>query len=172
MHYKTVPPARARAPLPAAIAPIKQEVARMTTNPEISETPDLSALASENLEHRLEKLIRCYVQRRSQDLTHAVVRHLEALCLHPDYDGDLAQRCAYRRLVQHWRWLSQDLRRAAGTRGPSWTCCCTHSRGPGTMRPGCPRCCRPRTAPHQSAQALGYLPQVPLPGDRNLPGGC
>jgi hypothetical protein len=85
----------------------------MTTNPEISETPDLSALASETLEHRVGKLIRRYVQRRSQNLARAVVRHLEALCLHPDYAGDPAQRCAYRRLAQHWRWLSQDFSRTA-----------------------------------------------------------
>jgi len=79
------------------------------------ETPahtDLRALASQTLEHRLGELIRRYVQQRSQERARAVVRHLEALCLHPDYDGDPAQRCAYRRLAQHWRWLSQDLSRA------------------------------------------------------------
>jgi hypothetical protein len=85
----------------------------MTTYVQIPETRDLSALASATLEHRLGKLIRLYVRRRSQHLARAVVRHLDALCLHPDYDGDPAQRCAYRRLAQHWRWLSQDLGQVA-----------------------------------------------------------
>jgi hypothetical protein len=85
----------------------------MTTNPEIPQTPDLSTLATKTLEHRLGKLIRCYAQRRSQNQARAVVRHLEALCLHPDYDGDPTHRCAYLRLAQHWRWLSQDLSRTA-----------------------------------------------------------
>jgi hypothetical protein len=85
----------------------------MTDQLEIPETSDLGALASETLEHRLGTLIRRYVQRRSGELASAVVRHLEALYLHPDYDGDPAQRCAYRRLAQHWRWLSQDLSRVA-----------------------------------------------------------
>jgi hypothetical protein len=85
----------------------------MTTHVEIPATRDPSALASATLERRLGKLIRRYVRRRSQHLARALVRHLEALCLHPDYDGDPVQRCAYRRLTQHWRWLSEDLDRAA-----------------------------------------------------------
>lgn len=83
----------------------------MTTDTSSSIEPELYALASQTLEHRLAGLIRRYVQRRSQGLAQAVVRHLDALCLHPDYDGDPAQRCAYRRLVRHWRWLAQDLER-------------------------------------------------------------
>jgi hypothetical protein len=85
----------------------------MTTELEIAEPRDLVSLASETLEQRLAKLIRRYVRRRSKDLADAVVQHLEALCLHPDYDGDADQRCAYRRLAKHWRWLSQDLGRVA-----------------------------------------------------------
>lgn len=85
----------------------------MTTELEITEPRDLTSLASETLEQCLGRLIRRYVQRRSKDLADAVVRHLDALCLHPDYDGDPDQRCVYRRLAKHWRWLSQDLGRVA-----------------------------------------------------------
>jgi hypothetical protein len=81
----------------------------LTTLAQLDPYPDLSALASQTLEHRLAGLIRRYVRRRSRGLARAVVRHLEALCQHPDYDGDPAQRCAYRRLVRHSRWLAQDL---------------------------------------------------------------
>jgi hypothetical protein len=84
----------------------------MTIDIESPTHNELRTLASRTLEHRLGELIRRYVEQRSQELARAVVRHLEALCLHPDYDGDPAQRCAYRRLAQHWRWLSQDLGRA------------------------------------------------------------
>jgi hypothetical protein len=84
----------------------------MTIDIESPTHNELRTLASRTLEHRLGELIRRYVEQRSQELARAVVRHLEALCLHPDYDGDPAQRCAYRRLAQHWRWLSQDLSRA------------------------------------------------------------
>ena len=89
----------------------------MTAELETTEPRDLSTLASETLEQRLGNLIWRYVRRRSQHLARAVVRHLEALCLHPDYDGDPDQRCAYRRLAQHWRWLSQDLGRVAADYG-------------------------------------------------------
>lgn len=81
----------------------------MTDDFEPFADPALSTIPSGDLEHRLGDLIRRYVHQRSQELAQSVVRHLDALCLHPDYDGDSAQRCAYRRLARHWRWLSQEL---------------------------------------------------------------
>ena len=74
---------------------------------------DLEGLASQAIKDRLGDLIRRYVRARSGNLARAVVRHLEALCQHSDLDDDPTQRCAYRRLAQHWRWLSQDFSRTA-----------------------------------------------------------
>lgn len=85
----------------------------MSTNSDSPADCVPDGLASQAIEERLGDLIRRYVQQRSWGLARAVVRHLEALCLHPDYDGDPIQRCAYRRLAQHWRWLSRDLNPSA-----------------------------------------------------------
>lgn len=74
---------------------------------------NLDGLSSQALKDHLAALIRSYVRQRSRDLADAVVRYLEALWQHPDYDGDPVQRCAYHRLAKHWRWLSQDLSRTA-----------------------------------------------------------
>jgi len=90
----------------------------MTGNRDIRAASDLNVLASEILEDGLGRLIRRHVQRPSQNLASAVVRRLEALYLHPDDDGNAAQRCAYRRLAHHWRCLSQDLRPATEARRP------------------------------------------------------
>jgi hypothetical protein len=86
----------------------------MTDDLDTFANPVLGATPSRDLEHRLGDLIRRYVHRRSQDVAQSVVSHLEALCLHPDYDGDAAQRCAYRQLARHWRWLSQELGAGGG----------------------------------------------------------
>jgi len=89
----------------------------MTDDFDTLAVPVLCAIPSQDLEHRVGDLIRRYVYQRSQDLAQSVVSHLEALCLHPDYDGDAAQRCAYRRLARHWRWLSQELGSGSGGLG-------------------------------------------------------
>lgn len=67
--------------------------------------PDLSRLAPGTLEVRLGDLIRRYVRGRSAELAQSVVRHIEALYLHPEL-RDPALFCAYRRLATHWRWLA------------------------------------------------------------------
>jgi hypothetical protein len=66
---------------------------------------DLTLIAPQTLERRLSALIREYVRARSASLAQSVVRHIEALCLHPDND-DPALFCAYQRLAVHWRWLA------------------------------------------------------------------
>ena len=60
----------------------------MTCNFELPADRVLGGLASRAIEERLGDLVRRYVQQRSWGLARAVVRHMEALCLHPDYDGD------------------------------------------------------------------------------------
>ena len=66
---------------------------------------DLSLLAPEALEGRLGDLIRRYVRARSAELAQSVVRHVEALCCHPEL-RDPALFCVYRQLATHWRWLA------------------------------------------------------------------
>lgn len=69
---------------------------------------DLLQLETAVLEQRLGALISRYVHDRSASLAAAILRHIEALCQHGDYDGDPRQRCVYRRLACHWRWLAQS----------------------------------------------------------------
>ena len=68
---------------------------------------ELSLLAPEALEGRLGDLIRRYVGSRSAELAQSVVRHVEALCCHPEL-RDPALFCAYRQLATHWRWLADQ----------------------------------------------------------------
>lgn len=69
---------------------------------------ELLQLESTVLEQRLGALISRYVTDRSASLAAAILRHIETLCQHGDYDGDPRQRCVYRRLACHWRWLAQS----------------------------------------------------------------
>ena len=72
----------------------------------------------EVIEARLGRLMRRYLLRRSAATARRVVRHLEALCLHPDALDRPERRCTYRRLAGQWRWLArQD--GAAGTPAPA-----------------------------------------------------
>jgi len=75
--------------------------------PDLADAPasDLTLIEPPTLERRLSALIREYVRARSASLAQSVVRHIEALCLHPDND-DPALVCAYQRLAVHWRWLA------------------------------------------------------------------
>ncbi|MCB1926201.1 MAG: ATP dependent RNA helicase [Gammaproteobacteria bacterium] len=62
-------------------------------------TPDL-------IRNRVALLIRHYLSTRSPAIAASVVRHIEQLCDHPEFDGDSEERCMYLRLRRHWRWLS------------------------------------------------------------------
>lgn len=60
------------------------------------------------IERHVGRLIREYVRSQSPDIAHSVLRHIEALCLHPGFEGGSRERCAYLRLRAHWRWIADD----------------------------------------------------------------
>jgi hypothetical protein len=67
----------------------------------------LAELPPDAIEQRLGDLIRHYVRERSPTIAQTIVDHIEALCAHPDFEGDSTERCAYLRLKAHWRWLTE-----------------------------------------------------------------
>lgn len=67
---------------------------------------DLARLDPPILERRLGDLIRNYVHQRSAELADTVIRHLEALYLHPSLCQDPNRQCAYRLLARHWRCIA------------------------------------------------------------------
>lgn len=75
---------------------------------------DLDHLEPGVLELRLGELVRRYTRECSLDLAESVVRHLEALYLHPEVARNALQQCALRRFAHHWRWLAEQHRRGAG----------------------------------------------------------
>lgn len=75
---------------------------------------DLDRLEPSTLELRLGELIRLYTRECTLDLAESVVRHLEALYLHPQIAGNDLQQCALRRFACHWRWLAEQHRRGNG----------------------------------------------------------
>jgi hypothetical protein len=78
---------------------------RITDNPTSPKRPN--PLTVEELEQRIGSLIGHYLRSRSPAIALSVARHIEALCSHPDFEGDTAQRCVYLRMRAHWRWLAQ-----------------------------------------------------------------
>ena len=60
----------------------------------------------ETIRLRLGDLITRYAQTRSPALAGSIVRHIEAICTHPGFDGDGEDLCSYLRLKTHWRWLA------------------------------------------------------------------
>ncbi len=74
------------------------------TDPNVrSDASDPSSMTA--IEARLAELIRRSARGCPPDLAETVLRHIEALCQHPEL-RDPAQFCAYRRLARHWRWLA------------------------------------------------------------------
>jgi len=84
---------------------------------DLSAEQGLCALPTSTIEGRLADLIRAYAREGSAALAQSVVRHLEALCGHPDL-RDAQRFCAYRRLAHHWRWLARGPLGAAPTQPP------------------------------------------------------
>lgn len=88
-----------------------------TSNFWTSLSPQIMAkLAPTEIENRLGQLIRGCLSQRSAVMAFEVMHHIEALCAHPDYHGSWEERCAYRRLAQHWRglaWITTDQAEAA-----------------------------------------------------------
>lgn len=71
-------------------------------------------LAPETIEQHLADLIRAYVHARSAALARAVIRHCEALLLHPalrNQPDRLEGLCC---LTRHWRLLAAQYRVARG----------------------------------------------------------
>ncbi len=63
-------------------------------------------LPPEQLKARLAGLIRASVSQGAAAVAEAVVRHFQALSLHPQLAADLDQRAAYCRGARHWRGLA------------------------------------------------------------------
>lgn len=63
-------------------------------------------LAPEAIEQRLADLIRAYVHRRSAALARSVVRHCEALLLHPALRNEPDRLDGLCCLAGHWRLLA------------------------------------------------------------------
>jgi len=68
-----------------------------------SDAIDLCSMAA--IESRLAELIRRSARGCPPELAQTVLRHIEALCRHPEL-RDPDQFCAYRRLARHWRWIA------------------------------------------------------------------
>ena len=84
-------------------------------------TVSISSIALENqspdaIRQRLAGLIARYAQTRSPKLAGSIVRHIEAICMHPRFDGDGEDLCDYLRLKTHWRWLANPVVAVEGTR--------------------------------------------------------
>ena len=76
-------------------------------SPHPSGFSSLAELPPDAIKQRLGDLIRRHVRERSPTIALSVVRHIEALCAHPEFDGDSTDRCGYLRLRAHWRWLAE-----------------------------------------------------------------
>ena len=50
-------------------------------------------------------LMRWYLRRRSTAIARAVVKHIDALLVHPDFNAHPDERCVYRRLAMQWRYV-------------------------------------------------------------------
>lgn len=67
-------------------------------------------LAPEAIERHLADLIRAYVHRRSAALARSVVRHCEALLLHPQLRNQPERLDGLCCLARHWRLLAAQCR--------------------------------------------------------------
>jgi len=63
-------------------------------------------LPPEQLKARLAGLIRASVNQGAAAVAETVVRHFQALSLHPQLAADLDERAAYCRGAHHWRGLA------------------------------------------------------------------
>lgn len=50
-------------------------------------------------------LIRLYLRDKNQWTAQAIVVHINALLAHPDFKPEIAERCQFRRLAIHWKYL-------------------------------------------------------------------
>lgn len=81
---------------------------------------DLPAhLTPDALRLRLAELIRRYVQAPSAQLAETVVKHVQALYLHPAMRYAADQQAALRRLACHWRCLAARCEESESARKPA-----------------------------------------------------
>lgn len=82
-------------------------------------------LPPEQLKARLADLIRASVNQGAAAVAETVVRHFQALSLHPQLGADPDERAAYCRGARHWRGLAaieeQGMSHGAG-RAPAGAC--------------------------------------------------
>jgi hypothetical protein len=62
----------------------------------------------ELLESRIEFLISRYRVSPTKTKANTIVRHMEALCGHPDIIETDTPYCAYQRTLKYWRMISDD----------------------------------------------------------------
>ncbi len=60
----------------------------------------------EQITTRTGLLIRLYLKDKNQFVAEAVVEHINTLLSFPGFIVDIKQRCAFRRLATHWRYLT------------------------------------------------------------------
>lgn len=63
-------------------------------------------LAPREIEIRIGQLIHASLNGRSTAMAAEIVRHIEALCAHPDDRRSPGERCVLRRLAGYWRQLA------------------------------------------------------------------
>lgn len=63
-------------------------------------------LTPQEIERRIGRLIRASLNGRSATLASEIVRHIDALCAHPDDRRSAEERCVLRRMAGHWRRLA------------------------------------------------------------------
>jgi hypothetical protein len=68
----------------------------------------LASLDPADLRAGLEALLQAYQSSRSLLRAWLVVHYAETLSAHPELEEPDEQRCAYRRLARHWRWLATN----------------------------------------------------------------
>ncbi|MBT3011358.1 MAG: hypothetical protein ABW141_10725 [Candidatus Thiodiazotropha endolucinida] len=57
---------------------------------------------------RIGFLVWRYQVSRSRKMALSIVRHMEAICRHPDFDEPTISRCGYNRSLKHWRMLAGE----------------------------------------------------------------
>lgn len=84
-------------------------------------------LTPREIEIRIGRLIQTSLNGRSTAMAIEIVRHIEALCTHPDDRRSPEERCILRRLAGHWRrlaWLAVDSESEGNvTPGAAFSCC-------------------------------------------------
>lgn len=66
-------------------------------------TPPCSDVSLSLIQDALRFLLIRYAQVPSRPLAAVIMESLEALLAHPEFRPPWAERCAYRRLLMHWR---------------------------------------------------------------------